>query len=304
MRTGPEPKPEPCGPEESPEARLARAKHLDAELRRVVADMRQGQRDMFRTMAAAIGLPKETDRSRLIWEGLAQFVNEDLNGQPAGIEITVVLRAVITLCVYGNAEYEDMQREIFGLEVFKDIYYNQKRLNLSVDQAFAILATELQAKFRLLLWWIADPNRMDREGRRAALDFLIEHGEQELARYDFDPNDDFDDTGNVGAPLFFWKRPASFETVVTPIARFIYERLEQYHNSELKLPDAVPIVLCKREGCGKISVIQRKTKDFCSSSCRTLHRQKEKAGDHAAYMRNYRKEQLTKPFPSRKPRGA
>lgn len=173
MRTGPEPKPKRYGPEESPEERLAQAKHFDAELRRVVAEMRQGQRDMFRTMAAAIGLPKETDRSRLIWEGLAQFVNEDLNGQPAGIEITVTLRAVITLCVYGNAEYEDMHGAIFRLEVFQDVYDNQKRLNLSVDQVFAALATKLQPKFRLLLRWIADPNRMDREGRRAALDFLI-----------------------------------------------------------------------------------------------------------------------------------
>jgi hypothetical protein len=255
---------------------------------------------MFRTLAAAVGLPGESDRSHLIWEGLARFVNKDLKGQPAGIEITVALRAVIALCVHGNSEFEDMQEDVYGLGVFTDVYHVQKRRSVSVDQAFAVLATELQPKFQLLLRWIADPNRMDREGRRAALEFLIEHGEQELARYDYDPNEEFDDTGNVGAPLFFWKRPASFESVVTPIARFIYERLEQYHNSELKLPDAVPIVLCKREGCGRVSVIQRKTKDFCSSSCRTLHRQKEKAAEHAAYMRNYRAEQLTKPVPTRK----
>jgi hypothetical protein len=259
---------------------------------------------MFAALAKAVGLPGETDRSRLIWEGVVRFVNSDLKGQPASIDVTVVLRAVIALCVYGNSEFEDMQQEVYSLGVFKDIYHVQKRRNLSLDQAFAVLATELQPKFRLLLRWIADPNRMNREGRRAALEFLIEHGEQELARYDYDPNDDFDETGNVGAPLFFWKRPASFESVVTPIARFIYERLEQYHNSETNLPDAVPIVLCKREGCGTISVLQRKTKDFCSSSCRTLHRQKEKAVEHAAYMRDYRATQQTKPFPTRKPRRA
>jgi hypothetical protein len=302
MRTEPEPKPKPYGPEESPEARLAKAKQLDAELRRVVADLRQGQRDMFATLAAAVGLPGESDRSRLIWEGLVRFVNKDLKGLPADIDVFVVLRAVIALCVYGNSEFEDMQENVYGLGVFTDVYHTQQRGNLSVDQAFAVLATELQPKFRLLLSWIADPNLMDREGRRAALQFLIEHGEQELAQYDYDPNDDFDDTGNVGASFFFWKRPASFESVVTPIARFIYERLEQYHNSELELPDAVPIVLCKREGCGKISIIQRKTKDFCSSSCRTLHRQKEKAAEHAAYMRDYRAKNHTKPFPSRKTR--
>jgi len=138
--------------------------------------------------------------------------------------------------------------------------------------------------------------------RRTALSFLIEHGQRELEQYDFDPNDEFDDTGNTGYPLFFWKRSASFHTIVQPIAHFIYERLEQYHDRTMELPAAVPIVLCKRDGCGRISVIQRRTKDFCSPSCRTLQRQKDKAEDHAAYMRKYRKEQLTKPFPSRKPR--
>lgn len=255
---------------------------------------------MFKALAFIIGLPNELDRAHLIWNGLTEFVNEDFKGRPAGFDMTVTLRAVITLCVYGSAELEELQRDAFNLEVFDDIYQLQKSLNLSVDDAFSFLATKLQPKLSLLLRWIADPNRMDSKDRRAALEFLIQHGEQELAQYSFDPNNNYDVTGNIGAPLFFWKRSASFKTVVAPIARFIYKCLEQYHGSKLELNVAVPIVLCKREGCGKISVIQRKTKDFCSSSCRTLHRQKEKAAEHAAYMRKYRSEQLTKPVSTRK----
>ena len=186
------------------------------------------------------------------------------------------------------------------LEFFDDVYRIQKMMNISADDAFSTIALDLQPKLRGLLAWIADPNRLSPAERRVALSFLLEHGEQELARYDFDPNDEFDDTGNIGYPLFYWKRPHSFESIMAPIARFIFERLEQYNEGELQLDDAIPIVLCKREGCGRFSVSQRKTKDFCSASCRTLNRQKQNPAEHAAYMRRYRKENYTKLFPRKK----
>jgi hypothetical protein len=300
MKTKLEPKPKPLGPHISPEAHLAMAKNAHSEITRVVAEMRASKHAMFEALAALVGQPGETDRSRLIWAGLVMFVNESLTGQPLQFEVAAALRATIALCIYGNHELEDLQGEVYGLGVFEDIYQLQKRTKVSVDEAFSTLATELQPQLRNLLEWIADPNRMSPQGRMTALSFLLEHGEQELARYTFDPNDEFDDTGNVGYPLFFWKRPQSFETVDAPIARFIFERLELYHDGELKLDDAAPIVLCKRDGCGRISLSQRKTKDFCSPSCRTLHRQKEKPEEHAAYMRRYRQDNYSKPFPTRK----
>lgn len=299
MKTEPKPRPKPCDPEESTDARRARAKYADSALKRTVEMMRRRQRKLFRDLAGDIGLPKETDRSRLIWSGLVRFVNEDLKGQPADLKISSALRAVITLCVHDRAEYESMFGEGWDLERFADVYESGKRRDLTPNQVFAILAAEMQPKLTLVLRWIADPNRMNHESQRTALDFLIEYSRQP-AQYNYDPNDDFDDTGNQGFPLFFWKRLRSFKSIVTPIARFIYERLEEYHNSELELSDAVPIVLCKRDGCGRISVFRRMTKDFCSSSCRTLHRQKEKAADHAAYMRSYRAGLMTKPVQTRK----
>jgi hypothetical protein len=247
MRTEPEPKPKPesSGREESPEALLAEAKYLDSEIQRAVAGLRQTERDTVGMFAGAIGLPAESDRLHLIWEGLTRFVNKDLDRQPAAIEGSMVLRAVIALCVHDNSELGDIQKNAYDLGIFADVCDLQNRKKLSVDQAFAVVATELQPNFRRLLQWIADPNRMDRKGRRLALQFLIEHSEQELAQCNYDANDEFNDSGYIGAPFFFWKHSVGFQSIATPIARFIYERLARYHNSELKLHDAVPIVLCK-----------------------------------------------------------
>ena len=255
---------------------------------------------MFQIFASLVGHPNETDRSRLIWEGLVRFTNEKIDDRGLTMDVAAALRATIALCVHGEQEMEDLQGTVFGLEFFEDVYRLQKRRKVSPEDAFSILAQELQPQLRGLLAWIADPIRVSPTERRVALSFLLEHGEQELARYEFEQNDEFDPTGNNGYPLFYWKRPRSFETVMTPIARFIFERLEQYNDGELSLDDAIPIVLCKRPGCGNFSVSQRTTKDFCSASCRTRHRQKENPEAHAEYMRQYRKENYTKPFPRRK----
>ena len=300
MRTKLEPRPKPLGPEISPEAKLAMAKPLDAEIQGRVREMRDSKRSMFEAFAGLVGQPNETDRARLIWAGLVRFANEKFEGHVLGVDATLALRATIALCVHGSQELEELQGSVYGLEFFEDVYRLQKMMKISVEDIFSSIALKLQPQLRGLLSWIADPNRMGPAQRRAALSFLLDHGEQELARYDFDPNDEFDDMGNVGYPLFYWKRPRSFETVMAPIARFIFERLEQYNEGELPLDEAVPIVLCKREGCGNFSVSQRKTKDFCSASCRTRNRQKEKPEEHAAYMRRYRKNNYTKPFPRSK----
>lgn len=302
MRTKLESKPKPLGPEESPEKRSADVQQAHTELKQAIARMQQGQSEIFQLLAQLIGLPHETNRARLIWQGLVDFANLDTSNGFTDSYAVFSMRAVIALSVQSNVEYDDMIGEILNLELFDDVYSLHQQQGLTVDQAFAVLAAQLHPKIRLLLHWLADPNRMPPTERHTALSFLIEHGHQVLARYRFDPNDEFDDTGNVGAPLFFWKHPDSFGSVLEPVAHFLYERVEQYHDSEITLAEAIPIVLCKRDGCGKLSVLQRNTKDFCSSSCRTLHRQKDKAADHAAYMRHYRKDQLTKLFPSRKPR--
>jgi hypothetical protein len=300
VRTKLEPPPKLLGPEISPEAKLAQAKNAHAELVRAVRKMRENKRSRFDALAGLVGHPNEDDRARLIWAGLVRFANENFKGKALSVDVALGLRATIALCVHGNERLEEVEGSVYKLEFFEDIYQIQRATKVSTEDAFSIVALELHPKMRGLLAWVADPNRMSPRERRAALEFMLQHGEQELARYDFDPNDEFDDTANVGYPLFYWKRARSFETVMAPIARFVFERLEQYHEGDLPLEAAVPIILCRREGCGNFSVSQRRTKDFCSASCRTRNRQKENAEAHAEYMREYRKNNYTKPVPTRR----
>ena len=58
-----------------------------------------------------------------------------------------------------------MLGEGWDLEVFADVRESGKRRNLTPNQAFAILAAEMQPKLTLVLRWVADPNRMSRENR-------------------------------------------------------------------------------------------------------------------------------------------
>jgi hypothetical protein len=116
----------------------------------------------------------------------------------------------------------------------------------------------------------------------------MEHGAKDALVFDAYPNDEFDETGNDGYPLFYWKMSFRYKTVLTPVATFILECIDKYQEGDQGLNEAVPLIVCKRTECRKFAVPLRKTKDFCSNSCRTLYRQKNKREDWADYMRKYR----------------
>jgi len=201
----------------------------------------------------------------------------------------------LALCVYGHPELDEVEGDVFQLDFFEDVYTLQKTKGLSPENAFAVLASALQPMLRLALAWIADPNRQSIEDRHAALAFLMENSESQPSQYEYRLNDKFDETGSVGYPLYYWRNPRVFESIAVPIARFIFERLELFHDGQIELDEAIPVVLCRREGCGNFTVARRRTKDFCSDSCRSRHRQKENAEDYAAYMRKYRRNTYMKP---------
>lgn len=295
MRTELIPKPKPLERSISEEMKVLNAKEAQARIEALMDEIKANEGEMFRLMADLIGLPDESDRHRLVWGGLARFANEALTGQGVDTDAVTALRAAIALSLRGDEEFRQIQGEVFGLEFFDDVYRQGKELNCSLVEAFHQLATNFHASIRNVLEWVADPNRLAPDKREAALGFLVKHSQQENAKYDFDVNAEFDDTGNVGYPLFYWKNPAGFQTICAPIALFIFERLERYHERELRLEEAVPIVLCRREQCDRLALIQRKSRDFCSDSCRARQRQKDKAVEHAEYMRNYRRKNYTKP---------
>jgi hypothetical protein len=58
---------------------------------------------------------------------------------------------------------------------------------------------------------------------------------------------------------------------MTPVCKFIADRIERYHDGELKLHEAVPICTCRRIGCTKFVVPSRTgRKKFCSEQCLKL----------------------------------
>ncbi len=293
MRTKLEPRPKPLGPEESPEARTARAQELDAQLRQLIKNTDTRKLQFSEAIGLALDAPQEKERGRLIWAGAVRLANCDVNGSSLA-HAGSMLRATNALCFSGHKELEDIQGELYRLELYEDAVRRQTEKRTKQD-AFEQILRELQPGFRNMLAWVADPNRAHPKDREAALSFLLQHGEQELTAFSYDTNGEFDPTGNQGAPLYFWRRPDSVRSLLAPVTRFIFEQLEQYHDGVLSLEEAVPILLCRRKGCGKFALIERRTKDFCSNKCRTLHRQKENPEAHAAYMRRYREENYTKP---------
>lgn len=293
MRTKIKPRPRPIGPEISPEAHSLEAQQVHAQIEQLVQRIQTGKQKTLQALRKGVGAPNETDRARSIWAGIVSFANAPLSDSPNS-EAGEVLRMTNALCVHGDQNWEDMQSEMLGLGIYRDVYQLSRAKTLATEISFEELVRRLHPSFRNMLAWIADPNRVSSQERGDALELLLQHGEQALTQYDYDSNDEFDPTGNDGYPLYFWKRPQAIESIIGPVAHFLYERLEQYHDGALPLEEAVPILRCRREGCGKFAVNKRRTKDFCSDSCRTLHRQRQNPDAHAAYMRQYRKENYTK----------
>ena len=240
-------------------------------------------------------MPNESDRGRLVWAGIVEYANFSESSDRIPESLGMKLLATLALCTHSDDQPDEQAGNIHKLEPFDDVYGLAKKLTISSNDAFLVLAARQHAPFRKMLAWVADPNRCDHAQRVEALNFLLEQGNEGQTNYKYRVEDEFDDTGNIGYPLFYWKSPCSFSSILTPLARFIIERLELYHQDTIPLDEATPIILCRRKACGRFAISQRKTRDFCSDSCRTLNRQEEKREEHAAYMRRYRQLNYTKP---------
>ena len=274
---------------------------LDLRFRELGAETKQCDLSIVQNFAALIGKPEETDRGRLIWAGIVEYAN--LSGLRDRIPEFVAMKLTATLFLCTHGQPQDQAGSVFDLDPFDDVHDLAKKTGVSRPDAFLILAARQHTRFREMLAWVADPNRCDHTQRVRALDFLLEQGNEGRAEYQYEVEDKFDDTGNVGYPFFYWKHPRSFATILAPLAKFIIERIESYHEKAVPLDEAMPIILCRRKACGMFAISERKTRDFCSDSCRTLNRQEEKRDEHAAYMRKYRQSNYTKPHKTRRSSG-
>ena len=228
------------------------------------------------------GVPKEQDRTTIIWHALAGFANAS-EGEEAGF---CCFSAFTHLC---SLRLDDIFADpTQDLRCFEDVEIEHDQTGKSVGDVFRSRVSSLRQQIRVMLTWLARPNACSSANKRYALEFLLEHGSEHALQFSMDPTDKFDDTGSQGIPLFYWKHIYGYRTIFTPTAKFILDRLEQYHERDLTLDKAMPLIICKRPECGKFAVARRKTKDFCSDSCRTLYRQKNRPKAWAAYMRKYR----------------
>ena len=253
------------------------------------------RRPLVQLCAKSLGVPDEQDANRLIWHGIVRYANADLNDAACVAEAFLAFQAFSTLCVirlhdpFDTAALSDLP--------FDDLESVTTEQTLATFEGFFDACchqlSTLHSEFRTMLMWLTDPNVCSRAQRNQAIKFLLEHGGEGTIRFDVSANDTFDDSGDKGAPFFYWKSVRGYRTIFSPVAKFILDRLEQYHadekRSRLTLSEAVPLLCCKRLGCRRFAVLRRRTKDFCSASCRTLYRQEAKPEEHAAYQRKYRK---------------
>lgn len=292
-------------PVSSSESEQAR-EHLQ-KIRELTNSMQQAKLSMIRICAESIDVAHEKDVNRLIWHGIVQFANCDITNPDGICKAFLAFQSFSTLCLNRMGE----PLEMTGIRdlPFHDLESIAAKTAIATFEEFFDLCCNrlqvLHSPFRRTLQWLINPNNSSRSERDQAIKFLIQHGGDGAIEFGFVSNDNFDDSGNEGAPYFYWKHGRGFKTILSPVANFILDRLERYQADDeklrLKLSKALPIICCKRLACRRFAILQRSTKDFCCASCRTLHRQESRPEEHAKNQRRYRK-QFVHARKDRKPR--
>ena len=282
MKNSPEPK-----FEELPDAEKRRiALERDQQVRSLLDSLKNREKQVIHNLAGLFGVPGEEDWKKVAWSGIVVLANvtmDDPNSRELGL---IYFKHLTSLCAWHLSE--DITNSAQELDCFRDVEIGAKLGKKSLGEVFTEKACAAQKQLRIVLHWLADPKACGKEARSWALRFLLENSSESAIEYDIEPNDEFDENGHGGYPLFYWKRILGYGSVISPVAKFIVDQLELYHADGSRLADVVPIIICNRAGCGRFSVSRRRTRRFCSDSCRALHRQKTKREAWAAYMRKYR----------------
>jgi hypothetical protein len=277
-----------------PEENRRAAEKNHARLLDTMASIERTNQSVIQLCARAIGVPQQKDPSSIIWHGIVEYANAEL-GQLTGIaKAFSVFQGFSVLCLrrlgdplFGNANITDVS--------FEDLEKQGEHANTPFDKLFDLCChrlIELHPGFCEMLKWLVDPNACHASQKNRAVGFLVEHGGEGAIQFDLDANTYFDESGNDGAPFYYWKTARRYKSILSPVTKYIVDRIEQYQSDDKKLrlsrTEAIPLIICKRMACRRFSVLQRMTKDFCSASCRTLHRQTASPEQHAAYQRRYR----------------
>jgi hypothetical protein len=85
-------------------------------------------------------------------------------------------------------------------------------------------------------------------------------------------------------------RALAYKDIIDPICDFILTEHERTHQTEPPQRELVPIRVCKRPGCGKFIMSERKDlRKFCDDSCRALNQGQSKSlEEKSSYMMLWR----------------
>ena len=275
--------------------------------------LEQNYRDLFEA------LPGES-QERVIWRGIIGFANAatlDATTSPARIAGSLppeeIKKFLYLLKLCDQSSFQDL-----GMDSFAEVQQLTKALptQLGLDAfpvgadkamnliAFAMLSNRYQPQLRRFLTWMCEPQKHP-DLSTEAINFLAKHARGVDIRPDY--SDANFDENSPGYSAVYYYKTVQYQSVMSPICKFIFDRIERYHDwldripvkkvkrhrdneDEIAREKAIPIRICERPGCGRFLIPQRiGRKKFCSKKC--LVAQPGRTGkENKDYMWLYRRE--------------
>jgi hypothetical protein len=219
--------------------------------------------------------PSGGRHERRVWTGILGYVNADLSTDAKAYAGLLTVLNGLTRA----PELTEFRLTEFGKD---DDFFCLSELGGIRKRDFASLAVHYQKKLKDLLSWICQPKSRS-ELRLEALEFLEvnAHGEEWHIDYDEDPVSSLGDFDERKGPFLYFVKQVKFASIMSPICKFLFEFVDDP-------PKPLPIRICKRSGCDKLILPERKgRKEYCSPRCCALdHRPVAK--ENKDYMWLYR----------------
>ena len=215
------------------------------------------------------------ERGWRIWEALVRYAN---SGEPGELEQAFNESAELIPLI-------PIAPRIVDVDEVRE--YAGSTKDEAIKAALRYWAEQYHSVFRSALTWLCRPDKHPELADNAA-QFLWRHSEGMRWGLKY-ANHKFDETGNEGDPIFLWPMLEHCRSIMSPICRFLIDRIWEFQEGRLALQEAIPLQICERDGCGNFTLAERQgRKRFCSDRCRALAYQGSR-DDWNAYMRKYRK---------------
>ena len=151
-----------------------------------------------------------------------------------------------------------------------------------IRRAISYFAQHYHSEFRSALTWLCMPDKRRDLAQRSA-SFLSKKSEG--VHWTTKAHK----TGNSNKLTDFFRTELECDSLVSPICRYLMERILGQSRDDSSGHEAIPIAMCQREECGNFMISERQgRKRFCSDRCRALAFQHSR-DDWNEYMKKYRK---------------